>query len=131
MEENIQAGMLNGLSLAFLGDGVYELMVRKFLLRKGSMPVGKLHTLAVSLVKAPSQAKAMETIEPLLDEREHDIYLRGRNCSSTHVPKGASAQEYRAATGFEALFGWLYLEGREDRLKELFDTALGAINNEE
>lgn len=118
---------LNGLSLAFLGDGVYELLVREYLLKKGSMPVGKLHTLAVSYVKASAQAKAIEIIETNLSEEEHNIFLRGRNCSSTHVPKGASPKEYRLATGFESLFGWLYLKNMNERLKELFEMSISAI----
>lgn len=119
---------LGGLALAFLGDGVYELMVREYLLRKGGMPVGKLHARAVSYVRAPAQAKAYAAMEPVLSDEEKAIFLRGRNCSSTHVPKSASTMEYRASTGFEALFGWLYLEGRNERLTELFDIAISAVD---
>lgn len=123
-EKHPEAGTLNGLSLAFIGDSVYELLVREYLLRNGSLPIGKLHSLAVKLVRASAQAHFFDIAEPVLDESELSILHRGRNASSSHVPKGACAIEYRKATGVESLFGWLYLEGKQERIRELFDLML-------
>ncbi len=125
--EKVPVSSLNGLSLAFIGDSVYETVVREHLLRRGSMSVGKLHRLAVKMVCAKAQAHFFDIFEPLLSEDEHDILLRGRNASSTHVPKGACAVEYRKATGVEALFGWLYLSGKNERIQELFGVMLENI----
>ena len=119
--EKVPTASLSGLSLAFIGDSVYETVVREYLLRNGSMPVGKLHRLAVKMVCAKAQAHFFDVFEPLLSEEEHEILLRGRNASSTHVPKGACAIEYRKATGVESLFGWLYLNGKNERIHELFE----------
>lgn len=122
--EKVPVSSLNGLSLAFVGDSVYEVLVREHLLESGSMPVGKLHRLAVEMVCARAQAYFFDVFEPLLSGEEHDILMRGRNASSSHVPKGACAVEYRKATGVEALFGWLYLNGRNERIRRLFDLML-------
>jgi len=119
-EKHPEAGALNGLSLAFIGDSVYELLVREYLLRNGSLQIGKLHSLAVKLVRASAQAH-------FFYESELSILHRGRNASSSHVPKGACAIEYRKATGVESLFGWLYLEGRQERIRELFDLLLNNL----
>lgn len=126
-EKHPEAGALNGLSLAFIGDSVYELLVREYLLRNGSLQIGKLHSLAVKLVRASAQAHFFDIAEPILDESELSILHRGRNASSSHVPKGACAIEYRKATGVESLFGWLYLEGRQGRIRELFDLLLNNL----
>ena len=120
-EKHTEAGALNGLSLAFIGDSVYELLVREYLLKNGSMPIGKLHSLAVEFVRASAQAHFFDIAEPQLDEDELSILYRGRNASSSHIPKGACAVEYRKATGVEALFGWLYLNGKNERIHELFE----------
>ncbi|MBQ7874458.1 MAG: ribonuclease III [Oscillospiraceae bacterium] len=123
-EKKIEGNALNGLSLAFIGDAVYEIMVREHLLEHGSMPVKKLHTMAVEMVRASFQANVFDFLEPIVGEDENGILHRGRNASATHIPKGANAIEYRKATGVEALFGWLYLEGRNERIKELFEMIL-------
>ncbi len=122
--EKVPASSLNGLSLAFIGDSVYETAVREHLLKNGSMPVGRLHRLAVRMVCASAQAYFFDVLEPTLYDDEHDILLRGRNASSTHIPKGSCAVEYRKATGIEALFGWLYLSGKNERISELFNIML-------
>lgn len=119
-ENKINGNSLNGLSLAFIGDAVYEIMVREHLLENGSLQVGKLHKMAVEYVRASYQADVFDFLEPIVDEEERGILHRGRNASATHVPKGANAIEYRKATGVESLFGWLYLEGKNERIKELF-----------
>lgn len=108
-------------ALAFLGDSVYELLVREALLREANRPARQLHDLAVGRVRAEYQARAAAAITPKLNEDEARILLRGRNASGLSVPKHASAAEYHMATGLECLFGYLYLCGEEKRLRELFD----------
>jgi ribonuclease-3 family protein len=115
-----EARQLNPLVLAFLGDAVYELVVRNNLIHKNSeLSAHKLHVKAISYVKAHSQSEAMKKIMNLLNEEELTIYKRGRNTKSATVPKNADVQEYRTATGFEALVGYLYITGQEQRLQEL------------
>lgn len=119
------ANKISMLGLAHIGDGVYELLVRTMLCTQGHAAVGELHRLTVSYVKAPAQAKAMEKLLPRLSEEELALYKRGRNAHVHGVPQGASVGEYHAATGLEALFGWLYLQGRRERIEELFTAAMG------
>ena len=109
------------LGLAHVGDAVFELMTRTGLCGEGHTVVYELHQLATSRVNAPAQAAAAEKILPLLDGEESDVYRRGRNAHVNSVPHGARIGQYHAATGLEALFGWLYLRGRTDRLNFLFD----------
>lgn len=108
------------LALAFLGDSVYEVMVREMLLREANRPTRELHAMAVAHVKAAYQADAAGRIAEMLTEEEADILRRGRNASGISVPKHATPADYRKATGFECLFGYLYLCGRTERLRELF-----------
>ena len=111
---------LSSLGLAHLGDSVYEVMVRSWLCLHGAAKVKDLHRATVSYVAAPAQAKRTERILPILTPKEQDVFRRGRNTAPHSVPKAASRGEYQTATGLEALFGWLYLQGRTDRLNELF-----------
>ena len=111
---------ISALGLAHLGDGVYELMVRSHLCLRGKATNAGLHRAAVRYVSASAQAKLARAILPRLTEEEQAVYRRGRNSHTAAVPKGASVGEYHAATALEALFGWLYLQGRTDRLNELF-----------
>ena len=104
-----------------MGDSVYELLVREHLSKQGSMPAHTLHILAVRLVRASAQAHAVEIIGPLLTEDEATILKRGRNANSTNVPKNSNPADYRLATGLEALFGYLYLKGDQQRINELFE----------
>ena len=97
------------LTLAYVGDAVYELVIRTMIISKGNAPVNKLHKRSAALVKAPAQAQMMKVIEPLLNEEELHIYKRGRNAKSYTSAKNASIIDYRIATGFEALMGWFYL----------------------
>ena len=113
---------LNGLTLAYLGDAVLEIMVREKVIESGYTDVGKLNNMARTFVKATEQSNALNNILSLLDEEEMSFFKRGRNTKG-NTPKSASAVEYRRATGFEALFAFLYLKGRTERLKFLFDTA--------
>lgn len=120
---NIDRGGLLSLStlgLAHLGDGVYEVMVRSWLVLHGKARARDLHRATVQYVAAPAQAERFERIQPLLTEEEEDVFRRGRNADPHSVPKAASRAQYQTATGLEALFGWLYLQGRTDRLNELF-----------
>lgn len=111
---------LSSLGLAHLGDSVYEVMVRSWLCLHGTAKVKDLHRATVSYVAAPAQAKRAEQILPILTSEEQDVFRRGRNTAPHSVPKAASRSEYQTATGLEALFGWLYLQGRTQRLNELF-----------
>ena len=107
------------LTLAYIGDGVYELVIRTVLVKKGNCPVNQLHRKASSLVKAASQSAMMEFIEPMLTEEEHSVYRRGRNAHSPTMAKHATMADYRRATGFEALMGYLYLKEDYSRIVEL------------
>ena len=107
------------LTLAYIGDGVYELVIRTVLVKKGNCPVNQLHRKARSLVKAASQSAMMEFIEPMLTEEEHSVYRRGRNAHSPTMAKHATMADYRRATGFEALMGYLYLKEDFCRIVEL------------
>ena len=107
------------LTLAYIGDAVYEIVIRTIIVEKGNAPVNKLHHKASSLVKAVAQKAAMEKILPLLTEEEEAVYKRGRNAKSYTSAKNASVIDYRIATGFEALMGFLYLMGRNERMLEL------------
>ena len=112
------------LALAYIGDGIYELVIRTVTVRQGSRQVNKLHRDTSRLVKAQAQSEMMKTLLPLLTEQEADIYRRGRNAKSFSVAKNASVGDYRRATGFEALMGYLYLQGDMERLSELVQAAV-------
>ena len=118
-DRQIEPKMLSALDLAFVGDGVYGLMVRAHLARGGSRPVGELHRRAVDYVNAAAPAAAYDRIGPELTEQEQAIFRRGRN-GGAHPPKNADPGDYAKATGLEALFGYLYLNDEEQRLRELF-----------
>ena len=111
---------MSNLGLAYLGDAVYEVMVRAWLCLHGKLTPGRLHRAALSYVAAPRQAALAEQLMPLLTEEETQVYKRGRNASPHSPPRGATRREYQMATGLEALFGWLYLRGETDRLNALF-----------
>lgn len=111
---------ISTLGLAYIGDGVYELMVRTWLVSNGGLQAGAMHKAAVSYVKASAQAKAVKAIMDHLTPEEMALYKRGRNTKVGSVPQGASLGDYHAATGLEALFGYLYLSGNTDRAKQLF-----------
>ncbi|MCD8096215.1 MAG: ribonuclease III [Ruminococcus sp.] len=126
MEQNksltdAEAMQYSPLSLAFLGDSVYEQLVRQEIILRANMPPGKLHNAAVKLVRASYQAKAAHYLyENEMSEQEQYIYKRGRNSSSINVPKSAEISEYRAATGLETLFGYLFITGKSERYKKLY-----------
>ena len=107
--------------LAHVGDAVFELMVRTWLCTGGTSKAKNLHNKAVTYVSAKAQAAAAERILPGLDDDEAAIYKRGRNTHVHSIPKGSTHEEYHAATGLEALFGFLYLKGKTKRLNEIFN----------
>lgn len=111
---------MSNLGLAYLGDAVYEVMVRAWLCLHGRLTPSRLHRAALDYVAAPRQAVMAQRLLPLLTEEELRAYKRGRNATPHAHPRGATRQEYQIATGLEALFGWLYLQGETDRLNELF-----------
>ena len=104
------------LTLAYIGDGVYELVIRTILVKKGNCPVNQLHKQASNLVKAGTQSHMMEILEPMLTEEELAVYKRGRNAHSPTMAKHATMADYRRATGFEALMGYLYLKEEYHRI---------------
>lgn len=112
---------LSPLNLAFVGDTVFDLFVREKLVCEANRPVNKLHNSATKLVKASAQAQAVMKITENLTEKEFSVFKRGRNAHTNHKAKNADVEDYHNATGLEALFGYLYLSGEIDRLRELFD----------
>ena len=117
-------------TFSFVGDAVYGLYVRSYL-AKLPRPSKKLHSESVMYVSASAQSKAFGIIEPVLSEEELGIFKRGRNFHTNHTPKNSSSGDYHTATGLETLFGYLYLNGKNERLAELFDIIWGALNGEE
>ncbi|MBP8593837.1 MAG: ribonuclease III [Ruminococcus sp.] len=115
-----EANAYSPLSLAFLGDSVYDTLVREHLLMKANMPVSKLHSAKIKLVCAEFQSDAYEKVAEQLSERELAVLKRGRNATGNTVPKHADAVQYRRATAIESLFGFLYITGRTERVRELF-----------
>ena len=106
------------LTLAYLGDCIYELYVRSYLVKDGNENVNNLHKSATTYVCCKGQAEFFRKVESLLSEKEMSVFKRGRNTKS-HVPKNSEMSDYRVATGVEALFGFLYLSGEEERICEL------------
>ena len=125
-----QPNLYSPLTLAFVGDGVYELYVRTRLMQKGNLQANKLHKLAIHYVKAAAQAGSIHAIMDKLSEEEVAVYKRGRNAKSATVPKNADVAQYRMATGFEALLGFLYLGGRAERLREVMALAFEAAQEQ-
>lgn len=119
----MEARLLSGQELAYFGDAVVELLAREKMLKDGIVGVGKLNREALNYVKATAQSRALDNILPLLTEEESAAFKRGRNNHVGAIPKSASAVEYRRATGFEALFAYLWLSGNEERARELFEIA--------
>lgn len=119
------------LTLAYIGDAVYELIIRTIVVESGNAPVNKLHKKSASFVKASAQAQIMTAIEPLLTEAETQIFKRGRNAKSYTTAKNASVIDYRMASGFEALIGYLYLDGCYERMIELVKAGIDSIHTGE
>ena len=134
IEENRAEAPANGYSaaaLAYFGDVIIELLTRERLVRSGISDAGKLNREALSYVRAPMQSEALEKLLPHLTEEEEALFRRGRNMGGSAHPKGATVQEYRRATGLEALFGGLWLQGNEARARELFALAYPSADRPE
>ncbi len=123
--------LCNGSSLAYLGDAVLEVLAREAVLQTGIQNAGQLNALAASYVRATAQSDAVERILPHLTQEETEYFKRGRNTGGIAAPKSASMAQYRRATGLEALFGYLYLSGQEQRMRQLFSLAYPKENSEE
>lgn len=123
--------LINPLTFAFLGDGIFEMLAREEIVRRyTSLSANKLHSLTVELVCAKAQAMGFERIKGSLSEEEMTIFKRGRNSNSVTPPRHSSAAQYRTATGVEALFGYLYLKGDIVRINELFKIILSGDRDE-
>lgn len=120
IDKEVNAKQLSPLNLAFIGDCIYEILVRETLVTDANRPVNDLHRESVKYVSAKAQTEAFEKIKDMLTDEETAVYKRGRNAKVGHSPKSATEGEYHCATGVEALFGYLYLTEQTDRIKELF-----------
>ncbi len=121
-ENKIDTKTMSPLALAFMGDGVYEMFVREYLVAKGNSSVKRLHRLSVEMVRCEFQSKVVtEKLFDVFTQEEKDVFMRGRNTKLGHVPKNASRADYQAATALECLFGYLYLKNEINRLSEFFD----------
>ena len=118
-EDEIRA--ISSIGLAHLGDAVYELLVRSWLCAHGKATGKGLHRATIQLVCAPAQAQRAERILEELTEEERAVFRRGRNANVHSIPQHASRAQYAEATALEALFGWLYLQGRKERISKLFN----------
>ena len=117
--ENTDIRTYSPLTLAYIGDGIYELIIRTILVEKGNTQLNKLHQRASRLVKASAQSQMIQTLTPHLTEEELSVFRRGRNAKSFTMAKNATMSDYRRATGFEALMGYLYLTEQWERMLEL------------
>ena len=125
-----EANNYSPLSLAFLGDSVYDTLVREYLLRQANMPAAKLHSAKIKLVCAEYQSDAYTVLEEIITEHELAVLKRGRTATGNTVPKHADAAQYRRATAVECLFGYLYLTGQAERIFELFNTIIEKVGCE-
>ncbi len=116
---NVDADLLSPLTLAFIGDTVYDLLTREEIICNANRPANDLHALSVKRVKASAQAQAVDSILEQLTQKELAVFKRGRNAKTGHIAKNASVCDYHKATGLEAVFGYLYLTGDIDRIRQL------------
>ncbi len=117
------------LALAYMGDCIFDLCVREYILKQANMSANKLHQKSKSLVNATSQSKMYKSLIDMVSEEEKAILKRGRNANSNTKAKNATMIDYKNATGLEALFGYLYLKGEQQRINELFKICLDIMNN--
>ncbi len=115
------------LTLAYIGDGVFDLIIRSYVVNQGNIQVNKMHRHTSTIVKAQAQARMAKALEEHMTADEAAVYKRGRNAKSHTMAKNASVEDYRKATGFEALIGYLYLLGKNERLMELVRLSLVEI----
>lgn len=128
MDKNLDVSTMPSLNLAFIGDSVYEILTREYLCRANAGKVGVMNKLKVDMVCCKAQAEAVKKILPVLTEEEQGVFRRGRNTAVNSASKSSSLADYHAATGLEALFGYLYLSGRESRCRELFSIITDSVN---
>jgi ribonuclease-3 family protein len=128
--EEVDVVTYSPLTLAYIGDGVYDLIIRSIVVNHGNKQVNKLHKETSSLVQASTQSLMMRTMQEHLTEEEHGIYKRGRNAKSISPAKNQSITDYRRATGFEALIGYLYLKKEWKRMLDLVKIGLDSLNTE-
>ena len=129
--QNWKAQQCSPIALAFLGDTVFDLYLRTKLVLTSRVSANAMHLKASSYAKAASQARMMHAIEERLTPEEHGIYRRGRNAKPLSVPKNAKLSDYKVATGFEAVLGYLFLEGRDQRLTEIIEAAIASRDRKE
>ncbi len=122
--ERVDVATYSPLTLAYIGDEIYDLIIRTVVVGRGNTKPANLHYAASQLVRAHAQSQMMRTIEPMLTQKEADIYRRGRNAKSVTMAKNATMSDYRRATGFEALMGYLYLKDELSRILELVKAGL-------
>ena len=120
IDKSVKTSSLSPLTLAFIGDTVFDLLVRSELVCEANRPVNALHKSASKKVCAAAQAEGIKKILPLLTEEEEAVFKRGRNAHTGGIPKNQSSADYHYATGLECLFGWLYLKGETERINELY-----------
>ena len=125
--KHTEPSQLSPLVLAYIGDSIYDLVIKTWVIEQGNMQVNKLNKKTSSIVKAESQSAMIGVIEPMLSEHEEAVYKRGRNAESYTSAKNASIGDYRRATGFEALMGYLYLSGQYERMMELVKAGLESL----
>ena len=126
---NVKPELLSPLSLAYIGDAVYELYVRTHIMKDENLPVNKLHKTATGYVKAKAQSDAIHNIEDRLTEQEIAVFKRGRNAHSHTSAKNADIVDYRHATGFEALIGYLYMTGNKERLNQVLEMSVECLDS--
>lgn len=124
---NVDLRQVSPLTLSFIGDSVYDLMVREYIISLANRPVGQLNQRKVSVVNCKFQSECAEILKPHLTEEELIIYKRGKNANVHTMPKNADRNDYHSATGFEALFGYLYLQKNIIRIRELFNLIVDNI----
>ena len=125
----VRVNEISALSLAYIGDAIYELYVRSYIMKDENMPVAKLHKRATGYVKAKAQSDIIHYLEPFLSEGEIAVFKRGRNAHSYTSAKNADIVDYRHATGFEALIGYLYMSKNTKRLEEIIKMSLEYIDS--
>lgn len=128
-DKTIDIRQYSPLALAYMGDCIFDLCVREYLLKQANMQANKLHQKSKALVNATSQSKMYKELVDIVTEEEKAILKRGRNAHSNTKAKNATMIDYKNATGLEALFGYLYLKGQQQRIEELFKICLDIINN--
>lgn len=128
--QEVNVGSYSPLTLAYIGDCVYDLIIKTLVISEGNKQVKKLHQETSKIVQASAQSEMMRVIQEVLTEEEHAVYRRGRNAKSVSPAKNQSLTDYRRATGFEALMGWLYLQDDWKRMIDLIKIGLAHLEEE-